>query len=74
MIEAGARKSKQGALVREGLLIEGVSFRYDVKRYGKTHERLAKTAQFTVPGGGAASEAAADPGPVRLPVVGDRGG
>ena len=49
MIEAAARKLKQGPQVREGLLIEGVSFGYDVKRYGETLDELAQTAQFTVP-------------------------
>ena len=49
MIEASARKGKQGPLVREGLLVEEVSFRYDVKRYGETLDELVKTAQFTVP-------------------------
>ena len=49
MIEAGARKLKKGTLVREGLLVERVSFGYDVGRYGKTLEQLAKTTQFTVP-------------------------
>ena len=49
MIEAAARKGKQGPLVREGLLIEGLLFGYDVKRYGDTLDELARTAQFTVP-------------------------
>ena len=49
MIEASARKGKQGPLVREGLLVEEVSFRYDVARYGGTLDELATTAQFTVP-------------------------
>ena len=49
MIEAGARKLKKGTLVREGLLVERVSFGYDVGRYGETLEQLAKTTQFTVP-------------------------
>ena len=49
MIETAARKGKQGPLVREGLLVERVSFGYDVGRYGETVEQLAKTAQFTVP-------------------------
>ena len=34
MIENGARKTKQGGLVREGLMIESVTFRYEVERYG----------------------------------------
>ena len=49
MIEASARKRRQGPLVREGLMIEAVTFRYDVKRYGKTLEDLGRKAQFTVP-------------------------
>ena len=50
MIEAAARKLRQGPQVRGGLLIEpDVSFRYDVERYGETLEKLVKTAQFTVP-------------------------
>ena len=49
MIEASARKVKQGPLVREGLLMEWVSFCYDVKRYGETLGEVVKTAQFTVP-------------------------
>ena len=49
MIEAGARKLKNGSLVREGLLVEAVFFGYDVRRYGKTLKKLAKTTQFTVP-------------------------
>ena len=49
MIEAGARKLKKGSLVREGLLVEAVLFGYDVRRYGKTLKKLAKTTQFTVP-------------------------
>ena len=35
MIEASARKTKQGALVREGLMIESVRFIYDVKHCAK---------------------------------------
>ena len=49
MIEASARKVKQGPQVREGLLIEKVSFGYDVERYGETLEKLVQTTQFTVP-------------------------
>ena len=36
----------QGCRVR---LIERVSFRYDVERYGETLEEVVKTSQFTVP-------------------------
>lgn len=49
LIEAGARKTKQGTLVREGLMIERVEFRYDVKRYGSTVEELCTKTQFVVP-------------------------
>ena len=49
MTEAGARKLKAGTQVREGLLVEAVSFGYDVGRYGETLEELVKTTQFTVP-------------------------
>ena len=49
MIEASARKTKQGPLVREGLMIESVVFRYNVKRYGADLEKLRTTAQFVVP-------------------------
>ena len=49
MIEASARKTKDGPLVREGLMVECVTFRYDVKRYGRTREDLSKKAQFTAP-------------------------
>ena len=49
MIEASARKVKQGPQVREGLLIEQVLFRYDVERYGEELDKLALATQFTVP-------------------------
>ena len=49
MIEAAARKLKQGPQVREGLLIERVTFGYDVERYGEELDKLAVTTQFTVP-------------------------
>ena len=49
MIEASARKTKQGALVREGLMIESVRFIYDVKRYGEDVETLSRKAQFVAP-------------------------
>ena len=48
-IETGARKLKQGPLVREGLIVERcISFEYDPK-LGTTAEELASTVQFTVP-------------------------
>ena len=48
-IETGARKTKQGPNVREGLVVESTEFQYDVARYGKTVEEIGKSAQFTVP-------------------------
>ena len=74
MIEASARKVKQGPQVREGLLIEWVSFCYDVERYGETLEKLVQTTQFTVPAVVQRQAYSADPGSVRLPVVGGRRG
>lgn len=49
LIEASARKVRQGPQVREGLLIESVLFRYDVEHYGETLDQLGETTQFTVP-------------------------
>ncbi len=49
MIENGARKTRQGPLVREGLMIESVTFRYDTDRYGEDVEKLIKTTQFVAP-------------------------
>ena len=49
VIEASARKTKQGPLVREGLMIESVTLGYDVKRYGEDVEKLSTTAQFVAP-------------------------
>ena len=49
VIETAARKTKQGPLVREGLMIESVTFRYDVERYGEDVEKLSTTAQFVAP-------------------------
>ena len=72
--EASARKGRQGPLVREGLMIERVSFRYDVERYGEALEEVVKTAQFTAPVVVNGKAHLADPGEVRLPVVGGRRG
>lgn len=48
-IETGARKLKQGPMVREGLIVERCTgFEYD-PALGATVEELANTAQFTVP-------------------------
>ena len=74
MIEASARKVKQGPQVREGLLIEKISFGYNVERYGETLEKLVQTKQFTVPAVGERQAYSADAGSVRLPVVGGRRG
>ena len=49
VIETGARKLKQGAQVREGIVVVDTSFTYDVSVYGETLDDLAKTCQFTVP-------------------------
>ena len=49
LIEAGARKLRQGGLVREGLMVESVKLQYDVKRYGGTLEELCRKTQFVVP-------------------------
>ena len=47
-IENGARKLKQGAQVREGLIVTGIEkFIYDAKKLGTTAAQLAKTVQFT---------------------------
>ena len=49
LIETSARKTRQGALVREGLMIECVRFVYNVERYGTDVETLRTTAQFVAP-------------------------
>ena len=49
MIEASAKKTKQGPQVREGLMIESVAFGYDVDRYGEKVEELSTKAQFVAP-------------------------
>ena len=48
-IEAGARKLKQGPLVREGLIVVETRFIYDTKVYGKTIEEIGKSAIFQAP-------------------------
>ena len=49
-LEAAARKSKQGPLVHEGLLVSDcMEFNYDRSKYGETLGELSKTTQFTVP-------------------------
>ena len=48
-IETGARKLRQGPMVREGLIVERCTgFEYD-PALGSTVEELASSAQFTVP-------------------------
>ena len=49
VIETGARKVKQGPMVREGLVVTRSQFTYDTARYGDTLEELALTTQHTVP-------------------------
>ena len=49
MIEAAARKTKHGSQVREGLMIESVTFRYDFEHYGEDVTKLSTTAQFVAP-------------------------
>ena len=48
-VEAAARKTKHGPMVREGLLVTKSAFEYDVDKYGDALEEIAATAQFTVP-------------------------
>ena len=49
-IENGARKLKQGPLVREGLIVlRDGNFVYDKEKYGTTVVELGQRAQFTVP-------------------------
>ena len=49
-IENGARKLKQGPLVREGLIVlKDGDFVYDKEKYGATVAELGQKAQFTVP-------------------------
>ena len=74
MIEAGARKLKKGTLVREGLLVERVSFGYDVGRYGEDAGAARRDDAVHGAGGGLRQACRADAGAVRLPVVGGRGG
>ena len=49
MIEASARKTRQGTLVREGLMIESVAFHYDAERYGVGVDKLSQNCQFVAP-------------------------
>lgn len=50
VIEAAARKLKQGPLVREGLMLENETlFHYDKEKLGDTFEQLGISTQYTVP-------------------------
>ena len=46
--ETGARKLKQGPMVREGLVVTETSFEYDETKYGTTLAKLSKSTQHTV--------------------------
>lgn len=49
-IENGARKLKQGPLVREGMIVTATSaFLYDEDKYGTTLEEIARSTRFSVP-------------------------
>ena len=50
-IETAARKSKEGPLVREGLLVTSTAFAWDAERYGDGSDLddLAKKCEFTTP-------------------------
>ena len=48
-IEGGARKRKQGPLVRGGLMVLSTAFDYDTEKYGTCIEELGRSTQFTVP-------------------------
>ena len=48
-IEAGARKLKQGPLVREGLIVVNTEFVYNKEAYGETIEELGKSTIFQAP-------------------------
>ena len=49
-IETGARKLKQGPLVREGMVMDRLErFEYDADKLGVTEDDVAIQAQFTVP-------------------------
>ena len=48
-IETGARKLKQGPLVREGLVVQQAAFTFDEAAYGTTLKEWGVKCQFTVP-------------------------
>lgn len=47
-LETAARKNKEGAQVREGLVVLETAFTYDTDRYGVTEDELGLNAQFTI--------------------------
>ena len=48
-LEGGARKIKEGPLVREGVVVRSVDkFEYDVRKYGRDLKSLCLKTQFTV--------------------------
>ena len=49
VIEAAARKLKQGPSVREGLIVESTSFEFDREKYGDTLDDWGKKCQHSVP-------------------------
>lgn len=49
VLEEGAKKTKQGGLVREGLIVLRVDFDFDRERYGETMLEWQKTAQYSAP-------------------------
>ena len=48
-IEGGARKTREGPKVREGMIILSTQFEFDRDRYGSTIDDISHSAQFTVP-------------------------
>ena len=48
-IENGARKLKQGPLVREGMVVQATTFEFSVDRYGNDLESWGEKCQHTVP-------------------------
>lgn len=49
VIEAAARKTKEGGLVREGLIVESTTFTYDEAKYGKGTKLKYAELEFRVP-------------------------
>ena len=48
-IETGARKLKQGPLVREGLIVQSCAFEFDRSKHGGSLAEWGVRCQFTVP-------------------------